>query len=415
MWGQGLGPSDSRRLADDLMHVMHVIDSMHGGGAESSLLEVVPGLRSRGVRTSIVTLLPDDGALDQRLHRLGLTPIRLEARNPVAVTLALRNLIRSEKPDLIHTTLYFSTLAGRVAARSLQTPVITTLANHDYGPEHRANSGYGAASVRAAQAIDRLTVPLTTRFHAISASVAQTMGRRLMIPEDRIQVVYRGRDPARLGVATLDRRLRTRAALSIEAMTPVVLSVGRLDRQKGVDTTIDAFRRLVDDIPDAVLLVAGRPGNASAVVQAKARGCPAVRFLGHRTDVPDLMCAADALSFPSRWEGLGGTLLEAMALRLPIVASDIPPLVEALGDVHWPLVRADDAEVLARELVSVLDCASASEANRDAGERRFRHFFTADAASEGMAELYREVLSNVGAHDAFLPLACARHADDPAL
>ncbi len=333
----------------------------------------------------------------------------------MGLTLALRDLIRSEKPDLVQTTLFFSTVAGRVAARSLRTPIVTTLANQDYGPEHRAHSRYGACGVRAAQAIDLLTVPLTTRFHAISVSVAQTMGRRLMIPEDRIQVVYRGRDPARLGVATPDRRLRTRAALSIDATTPVVLSVGRLDRQKGVDTTIDAFCRLVERVPDAVLLVAGRPGNASAVVQARARGCPAVRFLGHRTDVPDLMCAADVLSFPSRWEGLGGTLLEAMALRLPIVASNIPPLVEALGDVRWPLVRPDDAKVLARELVSVLESVPASEATRDAGERRFRHFFTADAAAEGMAELYQSILSNVGAHDLRLPLARARHADEPDL
>lgn len=393
---------------------MHVIDSLHGGGAEGSLLEVVPGLRRRGVSTSIVTLLADDGALDGRLHSLELTRIRLEPRKPVGLTLALRDLIRSEKPDLVHTTLFFSTLAGRVAARSLRTPIITTLANQDYGPEHRANSRYGACSVRAAQAIDLLTAPLTTRFHAISVSVAQTMGRRLKIPEDRIQVVYRGRDPARLGVATLDRRLRTRAALSIDATTPVVLSVGRLDRQKGVDTTIDAFRRLLGHVPNAVLLVAGRPGNASAVVQAKARGCPAVRFMGHRTDVPDLMCAADVLSFPSRWEGLGGTLLEAMALRLPIVASNIPPLVEALGDARWPLVRPDDAKVLARELVSVLERGRASEASRDAGEKRFRQFFTADAASEGMAELYRDVLSNVGAHDPLLPSARAA-ADEPDL
>ena len=134
--------------------------------------------------------------------------------------------------------------------------------------------------MRAVQAVDMLTVPLTTRFHAISVNVARVMSRRLRIPKDRIQVVYRGRDPARLGVPTLDRRLRTRAALSIDARTPVVLSVGRLDRQKGVDTTIDAFRRLIKRIPDAVLLVAGRPGNASAIVQAKARGVRQFVFSG---------------------------------------------------------------------------------------------------------------------------------------
>jgi glycosyltransferase involved in cell wall biosynthesis len=172
----------------------------------------------------------------------------------------------------------------------------------------------------------------------------------------------------------------------------VVLSAGRLDRQKGVDTTIDAFRRLLRRIPDAVLLVAGRPGNANAVVRAGAQGCPAVRFLGHRTDVPDLMCAADVLSFPSRWEGLGGTIVEAMALRLAIVASDIQPLRETIGDVGWPMVRPDDGQALANELVSVLKGGAVNEARMDAGERRFRALFSAETAADGMVGLYRDVL-----------------------
>jgi glycosyltransferase involved in cell wall biosynthesis len=378
------------------MHVMHVIDSLHGGGAETSLLDVIPGLASRGVSTSIVTLLDDDGSLEGRLDALGLTPIRLKHHDPMRLTLELRSLICSERPDLLHTTLLFSSLTGRIAARSLHTPVITTLANQDYGAEHRANSSYGTWSVRAVQAADLLTVRLTTRFHAISADVARVMSHRLMIPKDRIQVVYRGRDPARLGIPTLDRRLRMRAALSIDANTPVVLSVGRLDRQKGVDTTIDAFRHLIQRIPDAVLLIAGRPGNASAVVRAKAQACPAVRLLGHRTDVPDLMCAADVLSFPSRWEGLGGTLVEAMALRLGIVASGITPVAETIGDVGWPLVEPDDGEALADGLISVLKRCAGNEARKDAGQRRFRALFTAEAASEGMSRLYRDVLRDTG-------------------
>ena len=80
------------------MHVMHVIDSMHGGGAETSLLEVAPALTSRGVRTSIVTLLADDGALEDRVDALGLTRIRLKHRDPLGLTLELRNLILLRAP-----------------------------------------------------------------------------------------------------------------------------------------------------------------------------------------------------------------------------------------------------------------------------------------------------------------------------
>jgi glycosyltransferase involved in cell wall biosynthesis len=387
------------------MHVMHVIDSMHGGGAETSLLEVAPGLARRGVRISVVTLLADDGGLEDRLDAAGVARRRLKQRDPLRMTLELRNLISAERPDLVHTTLLSANLTGRIAARIAGIPVVTTLANQEYGPEHRANSRHGAWSVRAVHAADLLTTPLTTRFHAVSADVARVMSRRLRIPAGRIRVVYRGRDPARLGVPALDRRLRTRAALSIDPEAPVVLSAGRLDRQKGVETTIGAFRRLVARMPDAVLLVAGRAGNASAAVQAGAQRTRTVRLLGHRTDVPDLMCAADVLAFPSRWEGLCGTLVEAMALRLAIVASDIPAVAETIGDLGWPLVPPDDREALARELGRVLVGGAAHEARKDAGERRFRALFTAEAAADGMAGLYRDVLRDArSGHPAPLPL-----------
>jgi glycosyltransferase involved in cell wall biosynthesis len=128
------------------------------------------------------------------------------------------------------------------------------------------------------------------------------------------------------------------------------------------------------------------------MVRVKAEGHPAIRLLGHRADVTDLMCAADVLSFPSRWEGLGGTLIEAMALRLAIVASDIPPVAETIGDVGWPLVPPDDEQALSEALASVLSLGTAGEPRKDAGQARFRKFFTADAAAEGMARLYAEVL-----------------------
>lgn len=380
------------------MHVMHLIDSMHGGGAESSILEVAPDLLTRGIETSIISLLPDDGALEERLGSLGIPHIRLHRQGPFGTMRQLRRIIRSQTPDLLHTTLLFSNLAGRVSALGTRMPVVTTLANLDYGLEHKTNSPYGSWAVRAVHCAEIVTAPLTTRFHAISEEVARVMGCRLRIPRDRIQVVYRGRDPVRLGSPTLERRIRVRASLSLDPETPIVLSIGRLDRQKGVDMTIEGFRHLVTHMPDAILIIAGRPGNASSQIEAAAASIPGVRLLGHRTDVPDLMCAADVLSFPSRWEGLGGTLVEALALRLPIVASDIAPIAEVIGDVGWPLVRAEDPRDLAARFASVIKENPDIEAKKAAGVRRFEKVFTASAAAEGMSAFYKCALRNDECH-----------------
>jgi glycosyltransferase involved in cell wall biosynthesis len=372
------------------MHVLHVIDSLHGGGAESSVLEIAPGLQRRGVVTSIVTLIPDDGGLDDRLAQVGIVPVRLRSGHPspLRTQSELLGVIRSLRPDVVHTTLMYSNLLGRLPGRLARVPVATTLANLDYGPEHRAHSQVGPWAVRAAHGAELLTMPLTTRFHAISQEVASVMGRRLRIPASRMQVVYRGRDTSRLGTFSLDRRLRVRRSLGLGADTPLVLSVGRVDRQKGIDTTIRAFRHVAGVIPDAVLLIAGRPGNASAQVERERNGSASIQLLGHRPDVPDLMCAADVLSFPSRWEGLGGTVVEALALRLPLVASNLAPIAEVVGDVGWPLVPPDDPMSLAKGLISVLTAAELNDARRDSGVARFEKLFTAEAACDGMVDFY---------------------------
>src|SRR4030095_17104512 len=82
----------------------------------------------------------------------------------------------------------------------------------------------------------------------------------------------------------------------------------------------------------------------------------AVTFLGPRDDVPDLLCAADAVVIPSRWEGLSNVLIEAMAMEAPVVASDLPILEDAVGDDDLVrLVRPGDAEQLAAAISATLD------------------------------------------------------------
>ena len=105
-----------------------------------------------------------------------------------------------------------------------------------------------------------------------------------------------------------------------------------------------------------ILLIAGRPGNATreleALIESTALG-NSVRLLGHRSDVADLLCAADVFVFPSLFEGFGGALLEAATLAVPIVASNIPSTREVLGDTY-PLLCAPSAEGLVGALTQAL-------------------------------------------------------------
>ena len=117
----------------------------------------------------------------------------------------------------------------------------------------------------------------------------------------------------------------------------------------------------------------------------------AVTFLGMRDDVPDLLAAADVFAFPSRWEGAGGTLLEAMALEAPIVSSDLPTLGQTVDDSVAVLVRPGDARDLAAGILGVLDDPAAATARAHAGRARFEAEFTIGSGARRMARLYEDV------------------------
>jgi glycogen synthase len=287
------------------MKILCAIDSLHGGGAETSLVDMVPALRERNVHLSLVTLLPDDDALTARIQEPEVPIRRLAGYSWPGRFAELRRELHRRRPDLLHTSLARSDLVGRAG----------------------------------------------------------------------------------------ERRGAVRTALGIPAEAPLVLIVGRLDVQKAVDIGLRAVGILQRTVPHVQTLVAGRDGDAAREVHELAASMRNVHMLGHRTDVPDLMCAADCLCLPSRWEGLRGTLIEAMALELPVVASDIGPIREMLGDVGWPLATVDDEHTVAAGLRCVLAGGQAVAEKVADGRRRFESTFTMTSVADGMVELYSRAIA----------------------
>src|SRR5262249_23945665 len=158
------------------------------------------------------------------------------------------------------------------------------------------------------------------------------------------------------GTRTPERRGRARAALGLGADDTVVLGVGRLEFQKGFDVLLHAVDGLRSRDKRVKVLVAGRDGGESASLRALVGELGldgAVELLGTRDDVADLLCAADVFAFPSRWEGSPGSVLEAMALEAPIVATGIASVREVTdGSTCARLVPVDDADALAEAIAA---------------------------------------------------------------
>ncbi|MER5866722.1 glycosyltransferase family 4 protein [Kitasatospora sp. NPDC002040] len=376
------------------MHVLYVIDSVSRiGGAEQGLVAMAPQLVRSGVRLDVAYLRISPGGFQPELTAAGANVFGVHAANRAGELAALRRLIRKRRPDLVHTTLYESDVLGRAAALASGTPVVSSLVNSAYGPEHLHARGLNPWKVRAAQAVDAATAQGTRRFHALTRHVAEVMAQRLHVSPDRIDVVPRGRDPELLGSVTPERRAAVRAGLELADDTPVVLAAARQQYQKGLDVLLEAWPAVRAGLPDAVLLLAGSPGAETPGLQKLADRAGNVRFLGPRSDVFDLMAASDAFAVPSRWEGLGSAAMEAMGVGVPLVCADVAALRETVGSEDYArLVPPERPAELAAALLETLGDRSAAELRVKAARARFLTSFTLHHVTGRMVEFYERSL-----------------------
>ncbi|MGZ4727913.1 MAG: glycosyltransferase family 4 protein, partial [Acidimicrobiales bacterium] len=322
--------------------------------------------------------------------------LSLPPRSRPAVALEVRRLVRSRRPDLVHTTLFDADLVGRVGGRLGGAPVVSSLVNVAYGPEQRANPALRAWKLELARSADSGTARLVRRFHALSTHVAEVMGPRLGIRSDHIDVVPRGRDAARLGRPGPEQRASARRSLGVDDDTRLVVAAAHHEYQKGLDVLVRAWPAIRRAEPGARLLIGGRRGNQTDLLErlvAEQGPEAGIELIGPRDDVPDLLCAADAFVVPSRWEGLGSILVEAMALGAPVVASAVGPVPDLAGP--WArLVPPDDPTALADAVVATLRQAPA-EADRRAlvASQQFEQGFTLEVVADAMVAFYDRALA----------------------
>jgi glycosyltransferase involved in cell wall biosynthesis len=380
--------------------VHHVIDALGvGGGAEHSLATLLPRLRDRGIESTVTTLIPRAvPGLRAELVEQGFDVEILDATSWPGRVRALRRRVREVQPDVVHATLVNSCLVARFAGIGSDIPLVNSLVNTSYDPIRIQELGVPGWKLGIVRAVDGFTGRhLVDAFHAITETVRQEGIDVLGLDPAKIVVIPRGRAAQDLGDPGLARRERTRSALGIGPDADVVLAVGRQDHQKGHAGLVHAFARVRAARPDAVLLIAGRDGSATAELHEAIRtegleGSDAVRLLGHRTDVADLIAASDLFAFPSLYEGLGCSLIEAMALAVPIVGSDAPAVAEVIEHGHCGVVvpRAAD-EDLAEALGSLLaDPDRRAELGRH-GREEFLARYELDRVVDATVALYERV------------------------
>lgn len=341
--------------------VVHLIETLGYGGAERLLCTNLAHL-DRERFEHVVIYLSEPDPLRREIESLGVRCIRIGFRHrgqwPL-VLWRLRRQLAAVAPDLLHTHLIRTDICGRVVARTLGIPVVCTIHESPYYPEvYIDNPGLNRAKYALMKQLDGWTARrYVDEFIVVSRFSGSAAQKYLRVPPERLRLIYNALDPDRIEAAPIDRQGALRQELGIAAGERVITHVGRMAPQKGHRYLLHAFARVLASYPNTRLVLRG-DGPLEPALHGLAAELDIDSRVTFARPIPHsswLVGLGDVFVFPSLYEGFGIALLEAMAMGIPAVASDIAPLRELVEDERSGLlVPPRDPDAIATALMALL-------------------------------------------------------------
>lgn len=377
------------------LRVLHVVTWLRAGGIEKWLLSQIAPMRQLGWQMDFACKGPEVGDLAALAESLGASVhhVPLLASRPLGFVRHLSALLAEGEYGLLNNHLQAHAALGVLSAPA-SVPVVTSFHNTTFPAQAfgvrrslaRAREIYVDANLRYSI---RHSAVVTGCSMAVLSSVTQRAQPR------RAGVVYYGVKPGT--PAGAEERAAVRAEFGWLPDDHLVLHVGSFMPQKDHGAALDVFRQVLPRIPDARLLLVG-DGELTAEVADMAADLiekGLVAMPGLRSDVRRLMAAADVFLFPSRFEGFGLAALEANAVGLPVVGTNIPGLDEAVVDGETAFLHPPGAiQAMAASVVRlVLDPELRARVASSAIER-VNSSFSHARSTERLQEVYRASLGH---------------------
>ncbi len=331
---------------------------------------------------SLTVACPDESAVVPRARELGVAHIPWDAtREPgltvIGETRRLGRIIEHVQPDILHLHSSKAGLAGRLAARGTCRTV--------FQPNGWSFDAVMGLTRRGALAWERYAARWTHLLVCVSTDELRRASEAGI--GARARVVPNGVDLEAFGYADATERSSARRRLEL-APNPLAVCIGRLTRQKGQDILLDAWRIVMEAIPDARLVLVGDGPDRPSL---EGRHTSSVTLVGFRTDVHDWLAAADVVVVPSRWEGMPLTMLESMAVGRSVVATDVSGTHEALGDSAGRIVPTGNIMELAAAIVERLREPTLAAAEGAAGRERAERSHDVRKTTAAVTALYAEL------------------------
>lgn len=369
------------------MHrIIHLSKMTGAAGSEGHLLALLPGLRQQGLDAQLWILVePDNPVQDyvDRAQALGIPVERFVIRRDLDPGLGIRlsRCFRAAQPEIVHTHLLHADIHGTLAARRAGVRFVVS-------SRHNDDKFRRTLPMRL---LNRWLWHQTDAGIAISEAIRQFSITVEGAPAEHIHTVHYGLDPASV-TAPADARQILRAALHLPQEALLAGSVCRLIEQKGLLYGLRGFAQIASRFPQAYYVLAGE-GAQRGDLEAEVRSLALedrVFFLGWRDDAHTVMAALDVLLAPSLWEGFGLVFLEAMALGVPVISTQVSAIPEVVvdGETGW-LVPPRDADAVAAALSDAFDHSETRRTRGIQGRRRLETQFSVEAMVERTLVVYQ--------------------------
>jgi glycosyltransferase involved in cell wall biosynthesis len=357
------------------MKIVHLDSHRHWRGGEQQVLYLSQFLHAHGHHS--VVMCPPHSALSQRVKEAGLPVRTLRMRYELDVVAAwqLGRYLRQQQVHILHMHAAHAHTIGMLAG--LWAPQVRKVVSRrvDFPPLRNRLSRWKYLRPD----VHYLTVSNAVRRVLIASGV----------PSPRVQTIYSGIDLCRFDNVP-------QAPALFPAGTRVVGTVGHLAGHKGHQYLLEAAVPLLRAEPNMGLVIAG-DGELRPALEALARALgirDRVCFTGFRRDILALMQQFEVFMHTSYLEGLGTAVLDAMALRKPVVATRAGGIPEVVQDgVTGLLVPPCDPEALAKAVLHVLHHPAQGRALGEAGRKRVEQGFTAERMAAMTLHVYQRLLS----------------------